>query len=291
MKVEWIERATILKVVWGSRAFGTADAESDTDIRGVCIPPPRFLLGLGDFGQYEDTASDTVIYSLAKFTRLALANNPNILDILWAEDEDVLFMDEYGAQLRAARELFLSRQAAHTYAGYAASQIQRMETHYRWLHSPPDHQPTPGEFGAQPHAAGGMRFPNTHQERAFQSANKHWQNYQKWRENRNPERGALEEIHGYDTKHALHLLRLYRMGIEILREGVVRVKRPDAAWLLSVKAGRYTYPELRELVESLQAELDAAESQTSLPERPDAAAIDALLVDLHWQALQSPRFW
>ena len=37
MSAEWVERNTILKVVWGSRAFGTADADSDVDIRGVCI--------------------------------------------------------------------------------------------------------------------------------------------------------------------------------------------------------------------------------------------------------------
>ncbi len=289
--MEWLERSTILRVVWGSRAFGTADADSDTDIRGVFIPPRPLLLGLGRFEQYEDAASDTVIYSLAKFVRLALTNNPNILDILWADDEDVLFIDEYGQRLRTSRDLFLSRQVAQTYAGYAASQIQRMETHYRWLHNPPDHQPTAAEFGAQPHPAGGVRFPNTHQERAFQSANKYWQNYQKWRANRNPERSALEEAHGYDTKHALHLLRLYRMGIEILREGVVRVKRPDAAWLRSVRAGRYSYPELMQLVASLQQELAAAEAQTTLPLQPDEAAINALLVALHWQALQSERFW
>ncbi|MCL4834862.1 MAG: nucleotidyltransferase domain-containing protein [Caldilineaceae bacterium] len=290
MSAEWIERVTILKVIWGSQAFGTADDESDTDIRGVCIPPRRYILGLGNFEQYEERASDTVIYSLAKFVTLAQANNPNILDILWAAEEDIRYIDSFGAQLRGARDLFLSRQVAQTYAGYAASQIRRMETHYRWLHNPPDHQPKPADFGAQPHPEGGVRFSNTHQERAFRGANKHWQNYQKWRENRNPERGALEEIHGYDTKHALHLLRLYRMGIEILREGVVRVKRPDAEWLRSVKAGRYTYPELLEIVEDLQAELAEAERHTSLPATPDEAAIDALLVDLHWQALQSERF-
>ncbi len=290
MSAEWVERTTILKAVWGSRAFGTADAGSDMDIRGVCIPPRHFLLGLGDFEQYEDDATDTVIYSLVKFTRLALANNPNMLDILWADEEDILYVDEYGAQLRAARSLFLSRQVAQTYAGYAASQIRRMETHYRWLHHPPDHQPTPEEYGALPHPAGGMRFANTRQERAFKAANKQWQNYQNWRANRNPERAVLEEIHGYDTKHALHLLRLYRMGIEILREGVVRVKRPDAAWLISVKEGRYTYPELRELVAGLQKELVEAERMTSLPDRPDAEAIDNLLIDLHCQALHDQRF-
>src|SRR5579875_1443529 len=38
----------------------------------------------------------------------------------------------------------------------------------------------------------------------------------------------LIKAHGYDTKNAMHLVRLYRMGYEILTEGVVRVRRPDA---------------------------------------------------------------
>lgn len=290
MSAGWVERNTILKAVWGSRAFGTADADSDVDIRGVCIPPRRFLLGLERFEQHEERETETVIYSLAKFVALAQANNPNMLDILWADNEDILYVDAYGAQLRAARGVFLSRLVAQTYAGYAASQIRRMETHYRWLHQPPDHQPTPEEYGAQPHPSGGVRFANTRQERAFKAANKHWQNYQAWRANRNPERAALEEVHGYDTKHALHLLRLYRMGIEILREGEVRVRRPDADWLLAVKAGRYTYPQLLELVVDLQTELAEAERITHLPDRPDAEAIDSLLVELHWQALHDERF-
>ena len=38
------------------------------------------------------------------------------------------------------------------------------------------------------------------------------------------------------------------LGIEILREQVVRVRRPDAAWLRGVLAGRYSYDELMALV-------------------------------------------
>lgn len=256
--MDWIERCTILKTVWGSQAFGTAGPDSDVDVRGVCIPPARYLLGLSSFEQYEDRAGEVVIYGLAKFARLALANNPNMLDILWADERDVLYVDDYGEALRAARGLFLSRKVAQTYAGYADDQLKRMETHYRWLHNPPDHQPTPPEFGATPHPKGGFRFPDTQQERAYRAALKHWQNYQSWRANRHPQRAALEALHGYDTKHAAHLLRLYRMGIEILREGVVQVRRPDAAWLREVLGGRYSYDELMALVADLRRELAEA---------------------------------
>ncbi|GIK73608.1 MAG: hypothetical protein BroJett021_25960 [Chloroflexota bacterium] len=288
--MDWIERCTILKTVWGSQAFGTADPDSDVDVRGVCIPPARYLLGLSPFEQNEDRAGEVVIYGLAKFARLALANNPNMLDILWADERDVLYIDDYGEALGAARGLFLSRKVAQTYAGYADDQLKRMETHYRWLHNPPDHQPSPPEFGATPHPTGGFRFPNTQQERDYRAALKHWQNYQSWRANRHPQRAALEALHGYDTKHAAHLLRLYRMGIEILREGVVQVRRPDAAWLREVLGGRYSYDELMALVADLRRELAAAEAASALPAEPDAAAVEALVLDLQRRALGDVRF-
>ena len=76
------------------------------------------------------------------------------------------------------------------------------------------------------------------------------------------------------------------MGIEILQEGIVRVHRPDAAWLREVKMGRYTYPQL---IEDLKEELAAAQAVTALPEEPDRQQIEALLISLHWRALQSGR--
>jgi predicted nucleotidyltransferase len=288
--MNWIGPNTILKAVWGSQAFGTSGPHSDVDVRAVCIPPARYLLGLSNFDQYENRAEEVVVYSLSKFVRLALANNPNMLDILWAEDQDILYIDEYGELLRSARRVFLSRHVADTYAGYAADQLKRMETHYRWLNDPPEHQPEPPEFGAQESARGGYRFPDTRAEQGYRAALRHWQNYQHWRANRNPARAEREAQYGYDTKHAMHLVRLYRMGIEILDEGLVQVRRPDAAWLKEVLSGRYTYSELMELVRSLQDELTAAEAATVLPAEPDFAAVEALVIALHRRSLDDPRF-
>jgi hypothetical protein len=100
----------------------------------------------------------------------------------------------------------------------------------------------------------------------------------------------LEARYGYDTKHAAHLLRLYRMGIEILRDHTVLVLRPDATWLKEVLNGRYTYPELMTLVADLRHELARAEAASTLPAEPDAATIEAVVIDLHRRALADPRF-
>jgi len=69
-------------------------------------------------------------------------------------------------------------------------------------------------------------------------------NYWTWKNNRNEARAELEYDHGYDTKHAMHLVRLMRMGKEALTEGKITVKRPDAEELLYIRSGGWTYDEL-----------------------------------------------
>lgn len=69
-------------------------------------------------------------------------------------------------------------------------------------------------------------------------------NYWQWVNNRNASRHELEEKFGYDTKHAMHLVRLLRMGEEILKGEGVNVRRPDAQYLLDIRNGKYSYEEI-----------------------------------------------
>ncbi len=80
---EFWKRNLILQVISGSRAYGLARAGSDEDTRGVCIPPKEYLLGLQTFEQHENETQDHVVFALAKFVRLALQANPNIIETLY----------------------------------------------------------------------------------------------------------------------------------------------------------------------------------------------------------------
>ena len=80
-------------------------------------------------------------------------------------------------------------------------------------------------------------------------------NYWEWVDNRNEARSELERLHSYDTKHAMHLIRLLRMGKEILTEGRVNVKRPDAQELLDIRNGCMTYEEIVAYAENADQEL------------------------------------
>ncbi len=115
------------------------------------------------------------------------------------------------------------------------------------------------------------------QERRYRAARKQWDQYRRWERERNPKRAALEAEHGYDTKHGMHLIRLMRTGVEVLREGVLRVRRPDAAELSAIRDGAFTYNQLIAESERLEAEMNQALKTTSLPKKPDFAAIDRVL--------------
>ncbi len=277
---EFWEEGLILKVLAGSRAHGLETPDSDTDTRGVCIPPRRFLLGLSRFEQHVSDDGDHVVWSLRKFVSLACKGNPNLIEVLYTDPAHQLHLDPLGERLLAERSLFLTCQVGTSFVRYAEQQLGRMERHYRWLASPPQGQPNPREFGGR-EVRGGYRFPDTAAEKAYRSAMKHWTAYRTWRRDRNPARAALEERYGYDTKHAMHLCRLLRMGREILEEGVVRVFRPDADWLRGVRGGALSYEDLLELARAEVEALPALAATSSLPERPDRDAAEALVIELH----------
>ena len=103
-------------------------------------------------------------------------------------------------------------------------------------------------------------------EKEYKQAKENHTNYWKWKRDRNPQRSELEEQFGYDTKHAMHLFRLMRMGQEILETGFVLVKRPDAAELLDIRNGKLSYEEIVEYGEHMDDYVrNVAYKQSDLP--------------------------
>ncbi len=117
-------------------------------------------------------------------------------------------------------------------------------------------------------------------ERKYRAARRHWESYLRWKEERNRDRAKLEADFGYDTKHAAHLVRLMRTGIEVLETGDLNVRRPDASQLLEIRDGKYGYDELVAETERLEAAIKTAASKSNLPADVDHAALDELLFEL-----------
>lgn len=108
-----------------------------------------------------------------------------------------------------------------------------------------------------------------------------------WKENRNPARKEMEIKYSMDTKHASQLVRLLRMGLEILETGKVIVKRPDAHELLFIKNGGWTYEKVIEYAEEMNKKLDDAYKITKLPRSVDYIKINELYHKLitEWRSL------
>lgn len=99
-------------------------------------------------------------------------------------------------------------------------------------------------------------------------------------------RPELVEAHGFDTKYAMHALRLGYQGLELLQTGRVTLPmpEPERSRVMSVRRGERSFDEAIEEIGEVEQRLEAGLEQTVLPDSPDEDAVDAFLVDAYRQA-------
>ena len=106
---------------------------------------------------------------------------------------------------------------------------------------------------------------------------------------KNIHRDELEKVHGYDTKYAMHVIRLYREAKELLEKGRVTLPRPNPDELIAIRKGKYSLGEIQELGRQVEADALAAQASSPLPDRVDRDAISRLITDVHLQLWQPFR--
>jgi predicted nucleotidyltransferase len=100
-------------------------------------------------------------------------------------------------------------------------------------------------------------------------------------------RPEYECAFGYDTKAAMHTLRLLFECTELMKEGSITLPRPEKELLIDVRTGSWTLE--RFLSEAEQARVDAENAAVSsgLPETVDEKSISALIARTYlefWRA-------
>ena len=96
----------------------------------------------------------------------------------------------------------------------------------------------------------------------------------------------LSGEHGYDTKYAMHALRIGLQGIELLQTARITlpVPEPDRARLRAVRSGTVALDEIVAQLDDVTAQLERLVVQSQLPARPDDSRVNRFLIEAHERA-------
>ena len=306
---EHLKDRIMLLGLGGSYAYGTNNEGSDIDFRGVTMMLPSDLLGLTRFEQYEDDKTDTVIYGFNKMVGLLLECNPNTCEILGLDEEQYLIKTDLGQELIDNSRLFLSKRAIRSFGGYADAQLRRLQNAIardtlpqseREKHILKSVLNSLEDFNRRYSAyeKGSVKLyideaenPELDTEIFVDAEYKHLplRDYtDMWSAMRTVVRDYdkigkrnKKKDDNHLNKHAMHLIRLFMMAIDILEKGEIRTRRTDdLPLLLAIRRGDYMQadgtfsPAFYEVLEAYERKLDEAATQTTLPDNPDMDKVE-----------------
>jgi len=122
----------------GSHSYGTATELSDNDFRGIFVAEQKYIR-TPFFSQYEyrdPNEKDSVSYELNKFMQLYTDCNPNIIELLWIDESDIISNSDCYKYLRKHRSELLSSKVAFTFSGYGISQMKQAKNQSNWGNNP-----------------------------------------------------------------------------------------------------------------------------------------------------------
>lgn len=119
------ENLIIFEAKMGSHAYGTNIPTSDIDLRGVFIQPLDDIFKYGYRDQVADKTNDIVFYELKRFLELVRKNNPNILELLNAPKDCIIYEDIIYEEIKENANKFITTACRYSFAGYAIEQIRK----------------------------------------------------------------------------------------------------------------------------------------------------------------------
>ena len=313
---EHLGKYVILLGLSGSYSYGTDIETSDIDIRGIALNQKSDLIGLTQFEQYVDADTDTVIYAFNKIITLLLNCNPNTIELLGLQPEHYLYLNDIGRMLLDNRSLFLSRRAINSFGGYADAQLRRLQNALA-RDTFPQSEKEQHIFNSVKNA---MRDFNNHykhfengslelfideavnpelETEIFVNANmKHYplRDYSSmWNTMANVVRDyekigkrnkKKDDLHL--NKHAMHLIRLFMMALDILEKGEIHTYREkEHDLLMDIRFGKFqkedgTFHEsFYDMLSDFEKRLHYAAENTDLPEEPDMPKVQELVMTIN----------
>lgn len=309
-------RHVILLGLAGSYSYGTNIDGSDIDIRGITLNQKSDLIGLTQYEQYVDENTDTVIYAFNKIVPLLLSCNPNTIELLGLNPEHYLYLNDIGQMLLDNKKLFLSRRAIQSFGGYADAQLRRLQNALA-RDTFPQSEKELHIFNSVKNAMHNFNssyknFDNGSMEifidkavnpeletEIFVNANiSHYplrDYFGMWNTMANVVRDyekigkrnkKKDDLHL--NKHAMHLIRLFMMALDILEKGEINTYREkEHDLLMDIRFGKYQKEdhtfrnEFYELLSDFEKRLYYAAENTALPEEPDMSKVQELVMTIN----------
>jgi uncharacterized protein len=270
-----------------------------------------------DFEQTTCKDPDLEIYSIVKFARLAVESNPNVLELVFCPGDMITsFMwgkiydnrHKFLSKRIAATFAGYARsqlKRIKTHRAYLLNPVKEIPTREEF--GLPERSMVPKLHAAQAAVqkgldqlagdyaidksqqidlfkgvAKGLGFDTNfiellYKEKKYGILRAEKEAYDNWAKSRNPKRRVLEEKCGYDSKHLMHLVRIYRECIECLESGDLVVKRPDATELVEIRNGSWPFSKVETWAEDAEQRLAEALAKTKLPARADLKSIDKIV--------------
>ena len=292
----------------GSYSYGTNNENSDIDFRGIALQSSSDLLGMTSFEQYEDRKTDTVIYGFNKIIRLLVECNPNTIEMLGLDEDQYLIKTDIGQELLDKRRMFLSKRAAKSFGGYASAQLRRLQNAIardlmpqaeREQHimnsvrnAMEDFQKRSETFkyGKMSVYIDQAENPEMETEIYIDADYTHMplRDYSGLLSNMNSVIRDYDKIgkrnqkkdENHLNKHAMHLIRLFMMAIDILeKEEICTHRKDDLSLLIAIRNGEYMRTDgtfnrdFYDLLASYEKRLDEATAKSKLPDNPDMTEI------------------
>jgi predicted nucleotidyltransferase len=306
----------ILLGLSGSYSYGTNNDNSDIDIRGITLNQKSDLIGMTTFEQYIDDNTDTCIFSFNKIISLLLNCNPNTIELLGLNSEHYLYINKIGKELLDNRHMFLSKRAAQSFGGYAGAQLRRLQNALARDSFPQEEKEKhiynsvknamydfKGRYEKFEEGSIKIYVDKTNRQEfdteIYMDINlKHYplRDYKSiWAEMNNivkeydkiGKRNKKKDDN-HLNKHAMHLIRLFMMAIDILeKEEINTYRKNEQELLLSIRDGSFqksdgTFSnEFYEMLADYEKRLDYAAQNTSLPEEPDLKKLQDFVMDVN----------
>ena len=305
---EHLGKNIIMLCFGGSHAYGTNVETSDVDIRGIAVERPSEIIGLSTFEQLVYTGTDTTIYAFNKMIKLLVENNPNIIECLGLKPEHYIYLSPLGKELLDHKHLFISQRSFYTFGGYARANLKRLENALARDNYPEKEKNahiaqslenaiesfnTQHENKVNPTFAhvkddklvfdlNLKDFPAEDLENLYSSISNTTRNYKELL-NRNRKKDD-----NHLNKHAMHLVRLYLMCLELLETGeVVTYREKDHELLMDIRNGKYMTPdgnlntEFYDIVKDIENKCKLALTTTKLPKKADMAKIEEWVLSIN----------